>query len=80
MDNPQAFPCLDHNGFELTMRDSGMTLRDWFAGQALCSIPLRNWDAENRDPSEVISSWARCAYNVADAMLDARKETNNAHD
>ena len=37
VNNPQAYPCLDNNGSGLSMRDPGMTLRDWFAGQALAS-------------------------------------------
>lgn len=72
MDNPQAFPGgWPEAGYEPCY---GMTLRDWFAGQALCSIPLRNWDAENRDPSEVISAWAKSSYAIADAMLAERSK------
>jgi hypothetical protein len=46
--------------------NDGMTLRDWFAGQALASHILRGLQcAEN----EVV---ARQAYGLADAMLAQR--------
>lgn len=48
---------------------SGMTLRDYFAGQVIV------WALKNRDVSQ---PWkhaaAMAAYEVADAMLDARKK------
>jgi hypothetical protein len=68
-DNPQAFPTGDHThgGHD------GMTLRDWFAGQALGSIPLRNWDTDSKSPRQVVEQWASCAYAIADAMLAARE-------
>lgn len=50
----------------------GMSLRDWFAGQAIASIPNRAWD-DSGGPEAVITAWARCAYAVADAMLKARE-------
>jgi hypothetical protein len=43
----------------------GMTLRDWFAGQALVSMGVEYTD-------ECHSSVAECAYAYADAMLRAR--------
>ena len=51
--------------------DTGMSLRDWFAGQALVG-----WIASTRDPeaSEWDGTWwARKAYETADAMLKARE-------
>ena len=54
----QAFPQLN---------STGMTLRDWFAGQALTG----NWEimVEIDDPKPI----ARMAYAMADAMIEARK-------
>lgn len=45
---------------------NGMTLRDWFAGQALAWAGNNEWF--NSDPKHV----AKRAYHMADAMLAAR--------
>ncbi len=64
MDNPNAFPTA--NG------GSGMTLRDYFAGQALAglaSIAL--------DDGDMLMGWAdmsKAAFKAADAMLAERKK------
>ena len=47
----------------------GMTLRDWFAGQALAGI-LSNPNIENA----FFNVDAGLAYDAADAMLAARSE------
>lgn len=47
----------------------GMSLRDWFAGQALAGI-CAHPDTGNAPPCE---GEARVAYAFADAMLAARK-------
>jgi hypothetical protein len=53
----------DEDGYE-----GGMTLRDYFAGQALAGV-LVAWH-----PSEgEAEKWATNAYAVADAMLAARE-------
>lgn len=44
----------------------GMSLRDWFAGQALITV-LTHW------PSAPASVNARRAYTIADAMIAARE-------
>lgn len=64
VDNPPAFPrderYLGHNG---------MTLRDYFAGQALPVVTaLLGRDVGTAD------MLARDAYTIADAMLAARQE------
>lgn len=54
----------------------GMTLRDWFAGQALAGIcsdgaALRRFQEAGLQASEVA---AQSAYAAADAMLAARQK------
>jgi hypothetical protein len=46
----------------------GMSLRDWFAGMALSGTIETNASADD-------ARFAQWAYNVADAMLAARKDT-----
>lgn len=46
----------------------GMTLRDWFAGQALCGLLGQT---NVRDDA---SEFARFSYAIADAMLEERKK------
>lgn len=45
----------------------GMTLRDWFAGQALASMKWIERDTTFEDDSAM-------AYRMADAMLKARQQ------
>lgn len=57
-----AFPITNRPNESFT--SAGMTLRDWFAGQALagfCSIDSGTPEAD-----------AKMAYRIADAMLEAR--------
>ena len=54
---------LDQRG----MLQNGMSLRDWFAGQALVGINASN---AGQDPNII----ARAAYRIADAMLTAREK------
>jgi hypothetical protein len=61
--NPAAFP---DNGYY----GKGMTLRDWFAGQALAHDYTGD---EGTEPAK-IALWA---YQVADAMLAAREASND---
>ena len=71
-DTPQAFPCLDSSGYGLSMRDPGMTLRDWFAGQALPSV-MHLCAKDTLAPGQsLLQSFAGKAYDIADAMLAAR--------
>ncbi len=61
-DNPPAFPVAW--GGDL-MPEHGMTLRDYFAGQALVGLTSRP-EAGNSTGTAVVS------YRIADAMLAAR--------
>ena len=69
MDNPPAFPLVS----DIIGHCEGMTLRDWFAGQALAGLM-------QKDPWADPMMLASYAFNAADAMLATRKETDNAHD
>ena len=51
-----AYPVPEYSG------DHGMTLRQWYAGQALTSLPA---DVAAHYPADV----ARYAFNLADAMI-----------
>lgn len=62
---------------------SGMSLRDWFAGMALCGIyaqssdgVVRAWGkyAIKQGETSQENTYAAIAYSVADAMLDQRKK------
>lgn len=76
-DNPQAYPCLDSYG--LSIYDPGMTLRDWFAGHALTSTMRLVTSCESVDGESMAQTFARRAYELADAMLAEReKETRDA--
>lgn len=49
---------------------SGMTLRDWFAGQALVMLPHHGCGADLNTEDTAIA-----AYQVADAMIAARSKS-----
>ena len=60
-ENPPAFPMAVPTDFQFA--NDGMTLRDWFAGQAL--VAFGTYPAH-------FSQRASDAYALADAMLSAR--------
>ena len=64
-----AFPACNEANVNGTM---GMTLRDWFAGQALvgCIMDRASWGVNHSDKAE---NFARYAYDIADAMLAVRE-------
>lgn len=69
-ENPPAFPrderYLGHNG---------MTLRDWFAGQALGYALDRDYGNDwGRSGRDHMPRAAAHAYQIADAMLAAREQ------
>ncbi len=65
MKNPFAFPCSAHG-------ETGMTLRDWFAGEVLKHIWISA--TQNAEEEEYNLNIARACYRMADTMLKARAE------
>lgn len=63
MDNPSAFPLAVPPDFQFA--NGGMTLRDYFAGQALQG---------QLATGEAALLVASCAYAIADAMLAERSK------
>ena len=80
MDNPRAFPAgWPEAGYE---PHYGMTLRDWFAGQALGAIITATSNGQHypaREGRSLIQGMTQDAYELDDAMLAHRKETDNAN-
>jgi hypothetical protein len=73
LNNPHAFPfqSVTLSG-EPNSPELGMTLRDWFAGQALagvCSAIIGGYMPNDEECTEAASG----AFRIADAMLAARK-------
>lgn len=68
MDEP-AFPVPIY-----TDHDKGMTLRDWFAGQALAALIARTDLVVNDGTPLTEGAIAAQSYAFADAMLAQRKE------
>ena len=67
-DNPPAFPvAVPHNW---SMYQDGMTLRDYFAGQALVGIITHPYGSAGQ-----WTDAAEQAYAAADAMLEAREQS-----
>jgi hypothetical protein len=67
-ENPPAFPRTVQNWNErLSSEAEGMSLRDWFAGQALAHAYTHQ-----RDGAEEADLAAMWAYQLADALLAER--------
>lgn len=64
-DGGPAFPVVEVHPVHGSRIDMGMSLRDWFAGQALAGLI-----AQCNMPNEVYS---RMAYTLADTMLQQRQ-------
>jgi hypothetical protein len=76
-ENPPAFPCAVPIGFQFA--NDGMTLRDWFAGQALTGW-LGHGDTKPGDQmehSKAYGAMARQVYAMADAMLAERAKVSS---
>lgn len=73
-ENPPAFPNTGNSTWSLAPA-SGMTLRDWFAGQALAAVieaMQRSHIGDHETAGGGPSGFAATAYDIADALLRAR--------
>jgi hypothetical protein len=80
VENPPAFPfsyrALDAAGGEHEVVHDGMSLRDWFAGQALAAVIADATAGGNVDGTgTVYDMLSQAAYRFADAMLAARLQS-----
>lgn len=79
-DGGPAFPTTWDAANGATLQtDGGMSLRDWFAGQALPAIVAatsagQHNPATRDSDTHIAFAIARDAYFVADAMIAARKQ------
>jgi len=72
-DGGPAYPCQTNPlPGKLANAPQGMTLRDYFAGQALNGY-LASWEGTNAPDFFTPDHVAPLAYAYADAMLEARK-------
>jgi len=73
-DGGPAFPVTFDHG-ECKSESPDMSLRDWFAGQALAGMCASDYWSENAQADKRIYTdpLANGAYAVADAMLKARE-------
>lgn len=69
-ENPYAFPKATTYG------SSGMTMRDYFAGQVLPTIADHSTYFENLEGEGYGEKVARVCYQLADAMLKQRDQFN----
>lgn len=73
MNNPPAFPNgqqVNANGEVVTYADSGMTLRDWFAGKIVTSLGPALFQPKGPTVEIIASN----VYHLADAMLAEREK------
>ena len=71
-DGGPAFPVAevrDRDGNGITEGAPGMSLRDWFAGQAMAGLLAHPVES----PGTTWMIYAHDAYGIADAMLKARE-------
>lgn len=76
MNNPSAFPTVETGPDGRQSVEVGMSLRDYFAAQALSVAYAAYWECRRELP-EVPKNWAKAlakeAYALADAMLAERQ-------
>lgn len=66
-ENPPAFAAYAENCGQV-----GMTLRDWFAGQAMSSVVRTFADQPIGNEREAYANIAKLSFGIADAMLAER--------
>jgi hypothetical protein len=66
---PMAIPANCHRW------EDGMTLRDYFAGQALVGLLATGEDYHDNNYGDGWNWFAAAAYNLADAMIEAREQS-----
>jgi hypothetical protein len=77
IENPHVFPQsvsnYDEHGNQIhPLTIGGMTLRDWFAGQAIMGMVQ-----DYNDTAREAKWYAADAYDIADAMLAERAKTED---
>ena len=67
-------PALADKTFRPSCDMGGMSLRDWYAGQALAGImgPNYEWFTASTETGSRVHEAASFAYSLADAMIAAR--------
>ena len=76
MKNPQAFPRTAHQNLQFGSGSEGMTLLDYFAGQALTTAKT-TWSSIVKDGElhpDHYKKMAKISYDIAQAMLDEREK------
>ncbi len=68
--NPRAFPLPDNKFLQ-----SGMTLRDYFAGQTLAGLMSELGKMPPSEMFDAMNSLAKWSYVAADAMLKEREKS-----
>jgi|688.fasta_scaffold1295735_1 hypothetical protein len=77
-DGGPAFPCEEEkiasfSGCPVTIKHSGMTLRDYFAAAALQGFIASGKPAQHYGKNNI----AECAYDIAALMLEERNKTDD---
>jgi hypothetical protein len=84
-DGGPAFPEIstradEHDGSQIVYSAGGMSLRDYFAGQALAGLLgsgdfnlIRIMDYTSSPDDKTAKAWAVVCYKLSDAMLAARE-------
>lgn len=71
----RAFPFVLESRDTSIITNYGLTVRDWFAGQALVAFGAAFLDAGWHSPSDAqVGNLVQSAYRTADAMLKEREK------